>query len=98
MKRPAPVMTFAPFLLCAFLALAGNALAAEWKLAGEAHGQDTAPGLLYVQRSAVRLSDGRQVTAHLAFFASRTFRLEVVDLGAGPEASYPTMRETRART
>ena len=84
-------MTFAPFLLCAFLALAGNALAAEWKLAGEADGQDTAPDLLYVQRSAVRPSDGRQVTADLAFFASRTFRLEVVDLGAGPEASYPTM-------
>ena len=84
-------MTSAPFFLCAFLVLAGNAFAAEWKLAGEPEAQDTARDLLYVQRSAVRPSDGRQATADLAFFASRTFRLEVVDLGAGPEASYPTM-------
>ena len=84
-------MTSPPFLLCALLAVASNALAADWKPAGEPDRQDITRDLFYAKRAAVRPSDGKQVTAHLAFFTSRAFRLEVIDLGAGPEATYPTL-------
>ena len=84
-------MTSPHFLLCAILAIAANAFAAEWKPAGEPDRRDSTSDLFYAKRTAVRPSDGRQVTAHLAFFTSRAFRLEVVDLGAGPEPTYPTL-------
>jgi hypothetical protein len=84
-------MTSTHFLLCAFLAVAANAFAAEWNPVGEPDRQDITLDLFYAKRTAVRPSDGRQVTAHLAFFTSRAFRLEVVDLGAGPEGTYPTL-------
>lgn len=79
------------FFLCALLAFAANAFAANWEPAGEPDRQDVTQDLFYAKGTAVRPSDGRQVTAHLAFFASRAFRLEVVDLGSGPEASFPTL-------
>jgi hypothetical protein len=65
----------------------------SWTLTGpwEPDRQDSTLDLFYAKRTAVRPSDGRQVTAHLAFFTSRAFRLEVIDLGAGPEATYPTL-------
>ena len=84
-------MTSTHFLLCALLAVAGSALAADWKPAGERERQDITLDLLYTKRTAIRSADGRQVTAHLAFFTSPTFRLEVIDLGAGAEATYPIL-------
>lgn len=86
-------MTSPPLLLCALLALATNALVAEWKLAGEPDRRDSTSDLFYAKRTAVRPSDGTQITAHLAFFSSRAFRLEIVDLGAGPEPAYPTLAD-----
>jgi hypothetical protein len=77
--------------LCVLLTVAANALAAEWKPSGEPDRQDSASDLFYAKRTALRSSDDRQVTAYLAFFTSRAFRLEVVDLGAGPEPAYPTL-------
>jgi hypothetical protein len=72
------------------LLLATNALAVDWMPAGESERQDISADLAYAERTAVRPSDGKRVTAHLAFFTSRAFRLEVIDLGGGPEAAYPT--------
>ena len=86
-------MTSPHVLLWLLLAVAADALAAEWKPTVETDRQDGASDLFYAKRTAVRPSDGRQVTAHLAFFTSRAFRLEVVDLGAGPEAAYPTLED-----
>jgi hypothetical protein len=93
-------MTSPHLFLCVLLAVAANAfaVAAEWTPGAESDRRDTSSDLFYAKRTAVRPSDGRQATAHLAFFTSRAFRLEVVDLGAGPEASYPTLGDAfRAR-
>jgi len=84
-------LTSSHVLLCVLLAVAANALAAEWKPTVAPNRLDSTSDLFYAKRTAVRPSDGREVTAHLAFFTSRAFRLEVVDLGAGPEAAYPTL-------
>jgi uncharacterized protein YigE (DUF2233 family) len=86
-------MTSPQLLLWLLLAVASNALAAEWKPTVEPDRRDSTSDLAYAKRTAVRPSDGRQVTAHLAFFTSRAFRLEVVDLGAGTEAAYPTLQD-----
>jgi hypothetical protein len=67
------------------------AVAAEWKPVGEPDRRDSSSDLFYAKRTTVHPSDGRQVIAHLAFFTSRTFRQDVVDLGAGAEAAYPTL-------
>jgi uncharacterized protein YigE (DUF2233 family) len=89
----ARLMASPHFLLCGLLAVAATALAADWKPAGEPDRRDSTSDLFYAKRTAVRPSDGKQVTAHLAFFTSRAFRLEVVDLGAGPEAAYRTLED-----
>jgi hypothetical protein len=86
-------MTSPHLLLWLLLAVAADALAAEWKPAGEPDRQASTSDLFYAKRTAVRPSDGREVTANLAFFTSRAFRLEVVDLGAGPEPAYPTLAD-----
>jgi hypothetical protein len=86
-------MTAPRLLLCAWLVVAANAFAAPWRPAGEPDRQDINADLVYAKRTAVRPSDGRQVTAHLAFFTSKAFRLEVVDLGAGAEPAYPTLAD-----
>jgi len=86
-------MALPRLLLCAFLLVSVNVFAAECTPAGESERQDINPDLSYAKRMAVRPSDGRQVSAHLAFFTSRAFRLEVVDLGAGPEPAYPTLAD-----
>ncbi|WP_245969790.1 phosphodiester glycosidase family protein [Thiocapsa rosea] len=78
-------------LLWALLLPATSALAAEWTPAGEPERQDISADLAYAKRTAVRPSDGKRITAHLAFFTSRAFRLEVIDLGADPEPAYPTL-------
>jgi len=66
-------MTSLHFLLCVLLAVAANALAAEWKPSGESDRHDSTSDLFYAKRTAVRPSDGREITAHLAFFTSRAF-------------------------
>jgi uncharacterized protein YigE (DUF2233 family) len=60
---------------------------------GEPDRQEINPHLSYAKATAVRPSDGRRVTAHLALFHSRAFRLEVVDLGAGSEPAYPNLAD-----
>jgi hypothetical protein len=78
-------------LLLALLLQASTALAVDWIPGGESERQDISADLAYAKRSAVRPSDSKRVVAHLAFFTSRAFRLEGIDLGAGPEAAYPTL-------
>jgi hypothetical protein len=79
------------WLLWIFLLHASSRLAADWTPAGESEQQEVSADLAYAKRTAVRPSDGKHVTAHLAFFTSRAFRLEVIDLGAGPEPAHPTL-------
>ncbi|WP_295443335.1 phosphodiester glycosidase family protein, partial [uncultured Thiodictyon sp.] len=86
-------MTSPRVLLWACLMVAASACATEWKPKGESDRQEITTDLFYAERSAVRPSDGRQVTAHLAFFTSPAFHLKVVDLGAGPEPVYPTLED-----
>lgn len=78
-------------LLGVVLLPGSNVCAADWMSAAESERRDVGADLAYTKRTAVRPSDGKQVTVHLAFFTSRAFRLEVIDLGAGPEAAYPTL-------
>lgn len=73
--------------------VAASDCATEWTPKGEADRQAITTDLSYAERSAVRPADGRQVTAHLAFFTSPTFHLEVVDLGAGAKPLFPTLTE-----
>ncbi|MGE5153511.1 MAG: phosphodiester glycosidase family protein [Bdellovibrio bacteriovorus] len=86
-------MTGLPLLLCAWLAVTASALGAEWKPAREPDRQEVSPGLYYERRTAIRPSDGSQVAAHLAFFSSRAFRLEVLDLGADAQPADPTLAD-----
>jgi hypothetical protein len=90
-ERARFAMTSQRLMLVALLMFAANVFSAEWRLGGEQDRLDVTPDLFYAKRTALRPSDGRQVTAHLAFFTSREFRLEVVDLGAGPQAAHPTL-------
>ncbi len=73
--------------------VAASASATDWKPTAESDRQDSTTDRLYAERSAVRPSDGRQVTAHLAFFSSAAFRLKVVDLGAAAEPVYQTLAD-----
>ena len=91
--QPSFIMKVSRLFLCLLLLVAVNAFAAEWKPAGDLDRQDVTTDLFYVKRTAVRPSDGREITAHLGFFTSRAFRLEVVDLGDGAEAAHPTFED-----
>ena len=92
LSNPSTHDTTSPHLLLgAFLVFAASASAAEWVPAGEPDRQDISPDLYYAKRVVLRPSDGTQVTAHLAFFTSRAFRLKVVDLGAAAEPAFPTL-------
>lgn len=86
-----PSRAFLCCLLWVLLLQTAGALAVDWTPVGESQQQDISADLAYAKRTALRPSDGKQVTAHLAFFTSRAFRLEVIDLGAGTEAAYPTL-------
>lgn len=86
-------MNLSRLLLCLLLVAAGNALGADWRPGGDLERQDVNPDLFHVKRTAVRPSDGRAITAHLGFFTSRAFRLEVVDLGDGAEPAHPTLED-----
>lgn len=82
-------------LVCALLALAlaSGACAEPWRSTAEAQRLATDADLVHVRRTATRAGDGKEVTAHLALFPSRAFRLEVVDLGEGREPSDPGLPE-----
>ena len=67
--------------------------AAEWRFAGESERQEITPDLSYSKRAVIRLTDGTEVTALLAFFNSRAFRLEVIDLGAGPAPTHGSLTQ-----
>jgi hypothetical protein len=77
-------------LLLVLMLRASKAFPADWTPGGESEREDISADLAYSKRTAVRPSDGKQATAHLAFFNSQAFRLEVIDLGGGQEAAYPT--------
>jgi hypothetical protein len=77
-------------LLCALLTCTADIAFAEWRPLTEPDPDDAAADLFYAKRTAERPADGKQLSAHLAFFDSRAYRLDVVDLGAGPE---PTERD-----
>jgi len=86
-------MTLCRLLQCVFLLVSASVFAGEWRAAEDLAREEVRPGFSYVKRIAVRGGDGEEVTAHLAFFTSRAFRLEVVDLGAGPSPAYQTLEE-----
>jgi hypothetical protein len=79
--------------LFALLACTASALAEDWRPAGDADPLETGDEPSYARRTAERPADGRQVDAHLALFTSPAYRLKVVDLGDGPQPSYPTLQE-----
>ncbi|MBK1645365.1 hypothetical protein CKO25_12070 [Thiocapsa imhoffii] len=75
---------------------------AAFLLATQSHAQGwtsptpwTAPledaDLVYANRTAVKTTDGRQVSLHLLLFHSRSYRLAVIDLGDGPQPRYATL-------
>jgi len=78
------------FLLSALITfhIAGSVSASGWKTAGETSRHEIDADLVYAKRSATRTADGHVATAHLAFFSSKAFRLEVVDLGDGPAPAH----------
>jgi hypothetical protein len=81
------------FLCLVLIALAPGVCAEHWRLDSEKHEAGPDADLYYSERMAVRPSDGMRVLAHLAFFTSPAFRLEVVDLGAGPKPSHTSMAD-----
>jgi hypothetical protein len=88
------VYSCARALLClALLVSASGASAEPWRLERETLQAGPIEGLSYSKRVLVRPSDGMRVQAHLAFFTSPAFRLEVVDLGAESAPSYPGMAD-----
>jgi hypothetical protein len=86
-------MTLSGLLLCTLLVLAPAASAEPWRPVEEADRHDVSADLFYAKRTAARPSDGKQVSAHLAFFTSRAFRLQVVDLGAPSETPEPAVED-----
>jgi hypothetical protein len=83
-------MRFSTFILFA-LWLEPGLSAADWRLAEEPERQAVTPDLVYAKRTVMRKTDGNEVTALLTFFNSKAFRLEVVDLGAGPEPTHGSL-------
>jgi hypothetical protein len=79
-------MTSRLLLACGLL-LCGAPDAADWRPVTPPDPRDTAQDFFYQERTAVLGEDGKRLRAHLAFFNSRAYRLEVVDLGAGDEAA-----------
>lgn len=80
-------------LLLGLLAAGAPAPAAGWAPGGELAPQDISRDLSYTTATATSSPGAREVKAHLAFFTSRAFRLEVVDLGDGPDPAYPTLEQ-----
>ncbi len=73
--------------------LVAGAPAAGLALGRERAPQDISRDLSYTTAMATPGPGDREIKAHLAFFTSRAFRLEVVDLGDGPDPAYPTLEQ-----
>jgi len=86
-------MTVPRFVLCSLLLVTSSTFAAPWQAVGDVGDLSQGPDPVYAKRTAVRPADGTRVTAHLVFFSSRDFRLEVVDLGDGPTPAYGSLRD-----
>ena len=82
LSSPLPVCRV---LLCLLLAVTPAVFAEAWRPVNEADRHQVSADLSYAKRTATRPSDGKRVSVHLAFFTSRAFRLQVVDLGAAAE-------------
>jgi len=84
-----------PAIFSSFVLLVHPAVLGAWELVDESNVSNPAahPGLSYVKRTHRRASDGKVATVHLAFFNSRDYRFEVIDLGDGQSARYPGMRQ-----
>lgn len=75
------------------LAAGASAFGADWRPPDAATAPPGGAGLSYAERTAERPADGLQVTAHLALFDSPAYRLNVIDLGAGPEPAFRSLAE-----
>lgn len=79
------------------LALLACAQGAEWRFSAESDRREITPELLYVKRTVVRASDALEATAHLAFFTSKSFRLHVIDQGAGANPDFVNLTQAFGR-
>jgi len=86
-------MTRPLVLLCALLAFVSQACAEGWRPVADFDRAQADTDLVYVKRTAARLSDGKEVAANLVFFTSTTFRLEVIDLGGGAKPSHRSLAQ-----
>jgi len=84
-------MKLSRLLLCTLLWTAVPALADDWRPVADAAADHPGSDLYHAERTAERPSDGRSVTARLAFFTSPAYRLEVIDLGDGTEPAHPSL-------
>lgn len=75
-----PQLLFVILLVTAF-----GALAEDCRLVSEEQQSGLGSDLYYAERTAAQPTDSIRIQAHLAFFTSKTFRLEVLDLGAAVE-------------
>ncbi|NEV60808.1 phosphodiester glycosidase family protein [Thiorhodococcus minor] len=80
-------------LLPALLLWASGALADVWQPVRQSTPDGDGRELFYAKRTAVRQSDGKSLTAHLAVFASPAYRLKVIDLGGGESPKYASLDE-----
>ena len=78
-------------LLCALLWTAAPGVTDEWRPVAAPPADRADPDLYQAERTAERPSDGRSVTARLAFFVSPVYRLEVIDLGDGAQPAHPSL-------
>jgi hypothetical protein len=90
-SRSGPRLTLSHLLLCALLWLPAPGVTEGWRAAAEAPSDRAGADLYQAEHTAERPSDGRSVTARLAFFTSPAYRLEVVDLGDGAQPAYPSL-------
>ncbi|NEX22963.1 phosphodiester glycosidase family protein [Thiorhodococcus mannitoliphagus] len=87
-------MTLSRRLLPLTLLLCATTVFADvWRPARQSTAEDEGRELYYAKRTAVRRSDGEALTAHLAFFTSPSYRLKVLDLGAGKEPKSASLSE-----
>jgi hypothetical protein len=86
-----PLLTASCLLLCALLWVPAPGVTDVWQPVAEAPSERAGVDLYEAEYTAERPSDGRSVTARLAFFTSPAYRLEVVDLGDGAEPGYPSL-------
>jgi hypothetical protein len=89
--RPGPRRTLSRLLLCALLWLPAPGVTEGWRPVAEAPSDRAGAELYHAEHTAERPSNGRSVTARLAFFTSPAYRLEVIDLGDGAEPAYPSL-------